>query len=53
MNKDNLDDLLNRTGPLLDDTRPILIPTDLLFKFNESQLQESALSRGLVSQSER
>ncbi len=38
----NLDDLLNRTGPLLDDTKPILIPTDLLFKFNESQLQEAA-----------
>lgn len=38
----NLDDLLNRTGPLLDDTKPILIPTDLLFKFNESTLQESA-----------
>ena len=38
----NLDDLLNRTGPLLDDTKPILIPTDLLFKFNQSDLQESA-----------
>jgi outer membrane protein OmpA-like peptidoglycan-associated protein len=38
----NLDDLLNRTGPLLDDTKPILIPTDLLFQFNQSELQESA-----------
>lgn len=38
----NLDDLLNRTGPLLDDTKPILIPTDLLFRFNESELQEAA-----------
>ena len=38
----NLDDLLNRTGPLLDDTKPILIPTDLLFQFNQSDLQESA-----------
>ena len=38
----NLDDLLNRTGPLLDDTKPILIPTDLLFKFNQADLQESA-----------
>jgi hypothetical protein len=25
----NLDDLLNRTGPLLDDTKPILIPTGI------------------------
>ena len=38
----NLDDLLNRTGPLLDDTKPILIPTDLLFQFNQSDLQEAA-----------
>lgn len=38
----NLDDLLNRTGPLLDDTKPILIPTDLLFQFNQSELQEAA-----------
>lgn len=38
----NLDDLLNRTGPLLDDTKPILIPTDLLFQFNQSDLQETA-----------
>jgi outer membrane protein OmpA-like peptidoglycan-associated protein len=26
----------------LDDTKPILIPTDLLFQFNQSELQESA-----------
>jgi len=38
----NLDDLLNRNGPLLDDTKPILIPTDLLFKFNKAEVQESA-----------
>lgn len=38
----DLDDLLNRTGPLLDDTKPILMPTDLLFRYDEADLQETA-----------
>lgn len=38
----NLDDLLTRTGPILDATKPILMPTDLLFGYNEFDLQESA-----------
>lgn len=38
----DLDELLTRTGPILDETKPILMPTDLLFGFNEDSLQESA-----------
>ena len=38
----NLDDLLNQEGPLLDGTKPILIPTDLLFQFNAYDVEESA-----------
>ncbi len=38
----DLDDLLNRTGPLLDGTKPILMPTDLLFRYDEANLQETA-----------
>ncbi len=38
----NLDDLLSQTGPLLDSTKPILMPTDLLFQYNQAELQESA-----------
>ncbi len=38
----DLDDLLNRTGPLLDDTKPILMPTDLLFRYDATELQETA-----------
>ena len=38
----NLDELLTRTGPILDKTKPILMPTDLLFSYNEHDLRESA-----------
>jgi outer membrane protein OmpA-like peptidoglycan-associated protein len=38
----DLDELLTRTGPILDETKPILMPTDLLFGYNQDQLQESA-----------
>lgn len=38
----NLDDLLNYKGPILDNDKPILMPTDLLFGYNESKLRESA-----------
>ena len=38
----DLDELLTRAGPILDETKPILMPTDLLFGYNEAELQESA-----------
>ncbi len=38
----DLDELLTRSGPILDETKPILMPTDLLFGYNEDALQESA-----------
>ncbi|MEM0895710.1 MAG: OmpA family protein [Verrucomicrobiota bacterium] len=38
----NLDELLGKTGPLSDDTAPILMPTDLLFAYNSATLRESA-----------
>ena len=38
----DLDELLNRVGPILDATKPILMPTDLLFGYNEEELKESA-----------
>ncbi|MCP4848444.1 MAG: OmpA family protein [Verrucomicrobiaceae bacterium] len=38
----NLDELLNRVGPIMDATKPILMPTDLLFGYNEEALKESA-----------
>ena len=38
----NLDELLNRTGPIMDETKPILMPTDLLFAYDEEELKESA-----------
>lgn len=38
----DLDELLNRVGPIMDATKPILMPTDLLFGYNEKTLQESA-----------
>ena len=38
----DLDELLNRVGPILDATKPILMPTDLLFGYNEEDLKESA-----------
>ena len=33
----NLDDLLARTGPLSSETAPILMPTDLLFDYDQDQ----------------
>lgn len=38
----DLDELLNRVGPIMDATKPILMPTDLLFGYNEEVLKESA-----------
>ncbi len=38
----NLDDLLNYKGPILDTSKPILMPTDLLFGYDQTELQESA-----------
>lgn len=38
----NLDDLLTFSGPLPDNTKPILMPTDLLFEYGKADLQESA-----------
>ena len=38
----DLDQLLNQVGPILDKTKPILMPTDLLFEYNEDELQISA-----------
>ncbi|MDA0814469.1 MAG: OmpA family protein [Verrucomicrobia bacterium] len=38
----NLDDLLNYKGPILDASKPILMPTDLLFGYDQTELQESA-----------
>lgn len=38
----NLNQLLTQTGPLSDNTKPILLPTDLLFGYNEYQLREQA-----------
>ena len=38
----DLDELLNRVGPIMDATKPILMPTDLLFGYNEEALKESA-----------
>ncbi len=40
----NLDDLLAETGPLTNETAPILMPADLLYDYNSDQLQSSALS---------
>lgn len=40
----NLDDLLAQTGPLSPETAPILMPTDLLFGFDNSGLQPEALA---------
>jgi outer membrane protein OmpA-like peptidoglycan-associated protein len=38
----DLDVLLNQVGPILDQTKPILMPTDLLFEYNEDELQKGA-----------
>jgi outer membrane protein OmpA-like peptidoglycan-associated protein len=40
----NLDDLLAKTGPLTGELAPILMPTDLLFGYNETQLQPTAMA---------
>jgi OmpA-OmpF porin, OOP family len=40
----NLDQLLAQTGPLTGELAPILMPTDLLFAYNESQLQQGAMT---------
>lgn len=39
----NLDDLLAQTGPLSAETAPILMPTDLLFDYDASDLRDVAL----------
>lgn len=39
----NLDDLLARTGPLTPETAPILMPTDLLFDYDSSELRPVAI----------
>jgi outer membrane protein OmpA-like peptidoglycan-associated protein len=50
----NLDDLLSQTGPLRDNTKPILMPTDLLFQYDQTELQETArfsmMKLGLIIQ---
>jgi len=38
----NLDDLVNYKGPILDNDKPILMPTDLLFGYDETKLRETA-----------
>ncbi|MGK0188189.1 MAG: outer membrane protein OmpA-like peptidoglycan-associated protein [Verrucomicrobiales bacterium] len=38
----NLDDLLNYKGPILDTSKPILMPTDLLFGYDQTELRDSA-----------
>lgn len=40
----NLDDLLAQTGPLTAETAPILMPTDLLFDYDQAQLKPEALA---------
>lgn len=40
----NLDSLLAQTGPLTSETAPILMPTDLLFGYNESDLRPESLA---------
>jgi outer membrane protein OmpA-like peptidoglycan-associated protein len=40
----NLDDLLARTGPLSSETAPILMPTDLLFDYDQITLRPEALA---------
>ncbi|PWU06611.1 MAG: hypothetical protein C5B47_07290 [Verrucomicrobia bacterium] len=39
----NLDDLLSQTGPLRSDTAPILMPTDLLFDYDNAELRSRAV----------
>jgi outer membrane protein OmpA-like peptidoglycan-associated protein len=40
----NLDELLARTGPLGSETAPILMPTDLLFDYDQDSLRVEALA---------
>jgi outer membrane protein OmpA-like peptidoglycan-associated protein len=40
----NLDDLLAHTGPLSSETAPILMPTDLLFDYDQVTLRPEALA---------
>ena len=40
----NLDDLLAQTGPLGPETAPILMPTDLLFDYNATELRPEGLA---------
>jgi outer membrane protein OmpA-like peptidoglycan-associated protein len=40
----NLDELLARTGPLSSETAPILMPTDLLFDYDQDTLRVEALA---------
>jgi outer membrane protein OmpA-like peptidoglycan-associated protein len=40
----NLDELLARTGPLTPETAPILMPTDLLFDYDQITLRAEALA---------
>jgi outer membrane protein OmpA-like peptidoglycan-associated protein len=40
----NLDELLARTGPLSSETAPILMPTDLLFDYDQASLRLEALA---------
>jgi len=40
----NLDDLLAQTGPLSAETAPILMPTDLLFDYDQTALRPQAMS---------
>lgn len=39
----SLDDLLSQTGPLRSDTAPILMPTDLLFDYDNAELRVQAV----------
>lgn len=40
----NLDTLLAQTGPLTDETAPIMMPADLLFDYDSYQLRDAAVS---------
>jgi outer membrane protein OmpA-like peptidoglycan-associated protein len=40
----NLDDLLAETGPLTPETAPIMLPSDLLFDYDDHRLQPGALA---------
>ena len=40
----NLDELLAQTGPLTPETAPILLPSDLLYEYDDHRLQPGALA---------